>query len=121
MYLNKSLIIPLAACTALAGCSPSAVPQAPEKSNGRAVVIGVPENALPGQILFKVSPNYASTKASGGMDVEEHLLVPDLGDIKFERLFPACGRFEKRTREAGHRHAQIQDSYLCKRMFLARA
>ncbi len=101
MYLNKSLIIPLAACTALAGCSPSAVPQAPEKSNGRAVVIGVPENALPGQILFKVSPNYASTKASGGMDVEEHLLVPDLGDIKFERLFPACGRFEKRTREAG--------------------
>ncbi len=101
MYLNKSLIIPLAACTALAGCSPSAVPQAPEKSNGRAVVIGVPENALPGQILFKVSPNYASTKASGGMDVEEHLLVPELGDIKFERLFPACGRFEKRTREAG--------------------
>ena len=101
MYLNKSLIIPLAACTALAGCSPSAVPQAPEKSNGRAVVIGVPESALPGQILFKVSPNYASTKASGGMDVEEHLLVPDLGDIKFERLFPACGRFEKRTREAG--------------------
>ena len=101
MYLNKSLIIPLAACTALAGCSPSAVPQAPEKSNGRAVVVGVPENALPGQILFKVSPNYASTKASGGMDVEEHLLVPDLGDIKFERLFPACGRFEKRTREAG--------------------
>ena len=101
MYLNKSLIIPLAACTALAGCSPGAVPQAPEKSNGRAVVIGVPENALPGQILFKVSPNYASTKASGGMDVEEHLLVPDLGDIKFERLFPACGRFEKRTREAG--------------------
>ena len=101
MYLNKSLIIPLAACTALAGCSPSAVPQAPEKSNGRAVVIGVPENALPGQILFKVSPNYASTKASGGMDVEEHLLVPDLGGIKFERLFPACGRFEKRTREAG--------------------
>lgn len=101
MYLNKSLIIPLAACCALAGCSPSAVPQAPEKSNGRAVVVGVPENALPGQILFKVSPNYASTKASGGMDVEEHLLVPDLGDIKFERLFPACGRFEKRTREAG--------------------
>ena len=62
---------------------------------------GDARTALPGQILFKVSPSYAVTKATAGMDREEHLLVPELGEIRFERLFPACGRFEKRTREAG--------------------
>ena len=101
MYLNKSLIIPLAALGVLAGCTRSAEPESPEGNNHRAVIIGMADDALPGQILFKVSPSYAATKASVGMDAPEHLLVPELGDIKFERLFPACGRFEKRTHEAG--------------------
>ncbi|MBR5385079.1 MAG: S8 family serine peptidase [Bacteroidales bacterium] len=101
MYFKKTLFIPLAALVTLAGCTRNAESESPEGNNQRAVIIGVAENALPGQILFKVSPDYASTKASGGVYEEEHLLVPDLGDIKFERLFPSCGRFEKRTREAG--------------------
>ena len=101
MYLKQSLIIPLAALGVLAGCTRSAEPESPEGNGRRAVVIGDAAQALPGQILFKVSPVYTATKAAAGMDKEEHLLVPDLGDIKFERLFPACGRFEKRTREAG--------------------
>lgn len=101
MYLKQFLIIPLAALCVLAGCARGTEQESPEGNSHRAVVIGQPDHALPGQILFKVSPAYAATKASAGMDLEEHLLVPDLGNIKFERLFPACGRFEKRTREAG--------------------
>lgn len=101
MYLKQSLIIPLAALGVLAGCTRSAEPVSPEGNGRRAVVIGDAAQALPGQILFKVSPVYTATKAAAGTDKEEHLLVPDLGNIKFERLFPACGRFEKRTREAG--------------------
>lgn len=101
MYLNKSLFIPLAASVALAGCSPTAVPQSPRENQQRAAVIGVPENALPGQILFKVSSGFASTKAGGSMMEEDHLFVPSVGELRFERLFPSCGRYEKRTREAG--------------------
>ena len=101
MYLKQSVIIPLAALVVLAGCTRSAEPESPEGNHHRADIIGVADKALPGQILFKVSPAYAATKASAGADVEERLLVPELGEIKFERLFPACGRFEKRTREAG--------------------
>lgn len=101
MYLKQSIIIPLAALGVLAGCTRNAEPESPAGKEQRAVIIGDARSALPGQILFKVSPAYAATKASAGLDTEEHLLVPDLGNIKFERLFPACGRFEKRTREAG--------------------
>ncbi len=101
MYLNKSFFIPLAALGVLAGCTRNAEPESPQGKEAGAVVIGDARTALPGQILFKVSPSYAVTKATAGMDREEHLLVPELGEIRFERLFPACGRFEKRTREAG--------------------
>ena len=34
---------------------------------------------------------------------------------------PVQTQRQKRARQAAHRHAQIQDSYLCKRLFLARA
>ena len=101
MYLKQSFIIPLAALSVLAGCTRHTESESPEGNTHRAVIIGAADDALPGQLLFKVSPNYAATKAAAGMDTEEHLLVPNIGNIKFERLFPACGRFEKRTREAG--------------------
>ena len=101
MHLYQSVIIPLATLVVLAGCARNAEPESPEGNTQRAVIIGRADEAVPGQILFKVSPNYAATKAGTGMDEEEHLLVPELGNIRFERLFPACGRFEKRTREAG--------------------
>ena len=101
MYLKQSVIIPLAALCVLAGCSRKAESESPEGKNQRAVIIGQADDALPGQILFKVSPAYSATKAAAGVDMEEHLLVPELGNIKFERLFPACGRFEQRTHEAG--------------------
>ena len=101
MYLKQSVIIPLAALCVLAGCSRKAESESPEGKNQRAVIIGQADYALPGQILFKVSPAYSATKAAAGVDMEEHLLVPELGNIKFERLFPACGRFEQRTHEAG--------------------
>ena len=101
MYLKQSVIIPLAALCVLAGCSRKAESESPEGKHQRAVIIGQADYALPGQILFKVSPAYSATKAAAGVDMEEHLLVPELGNIKFERLFPACGRFEQRTHEAG--------------------
>ncbi len=74
------------------------------------VVVFSPDAAIQGEIIVKMKASGgvpskssgtvpASAPFSGGSGVDRILM--DIGTVSFERLFPDCGRFEKRTRDEG--------------------
>lgn len=77
-----------------------------EVSEGGAKVINASADALPGQVLVKLSPDACLTTKSAGSTTsivgngELDRLLMGMGTVRFERLFPD-GRFASRTHEAG--------------------
>lgn len=78
----------------------------PSGGNGP-IIINESPRALRGELIIKIKPESAATKAtgsigdalSGTMEVSE--ILAKNGKFKLERLFPECGRFEARTKAEG--------------------
>lgn len=76
------------------------------KSPGPVVVVFSPDAAIEGEIIVKVRSGATDgtiTRAGVGLSGNDQIdrVLMDVGSVSFERLFPACGRFEARTRAEG--------------------
>lgn len=70
------------------------------------VVVFSPDAAIEGEIIVKVRSGATDgtiTRAGVGLSGNDQIdrVLMDVGSVSFERLFPACGRFEARTRAEG--------------------
>lgn len=78
----------------------------PGRESPGPVVVFSPDAAIEGEIIVKVRSGVADgtmTRAGGGLSGNDQIdrVLMDVGSVSFERLFPACGRFEARTRAEG--------------------
>lgn len=106
--MNNRFLLIAALPVIFAGCERTG-----ENDNGRSdienvgpVVVFSPDAAIPGEIIVKMKPgaaDNAETRAGGGIsgNTEVDRILMTVGSVSFERLFPACGRFEARTEEEG--------------------
>lgn len=96
------LILTLAGCNGIGGNDNNgAVP-----GDGRPIVVFSPDAAIEGEIIVKMKPGAADeqiTRAGTGISGNSQLdrVLMSVGSISFERLFPDCGRFERRTKAEG--------------------
>ncbi len=99
------------ALLALASCAKDEAASGEGKeSSDTPIVVNASANAINGEIVFKLrgeaAPLIEQTRAQGGSatrsgNTEIDRVLTSVNTVKFERLFPACGRFEERTRREG--------------------
>ena len=96
------LLVMLAGCNGIGGNDNNG----PESKDGGPIVVFSPDAAIQGEIIVKMkagaadgSVTRAGTGLSGNTQIDRVLM--NVGSVSFERLFPACGRFEERTRKEG--------------------
>lgn len=100
--LLVALVLAMASCT-----QDPATNDGGEKTSGP-VIVNASSMAVNGEIIIKLkseaSVQAEKTRAAGavlsGSDQIDRILT-EAGTVKFERLFPAGGRFEERTRKEG--------------------
>lgn len=106
--LNKLLLSALIAAAASCAGEDRATPGGEENPAGP-IIVNASGAALSGEILIKLRPESSGvaerTRAAGastrsGIDQIDRILA-SVDAVKFERLFPECGRFEERTRREG--------------------
>ncbi|MCM1503445.1 MAG: S8 family serine peptidase [Bacteroidales bacterium] len=104
--IYKGLILALASA-GIAGCTGKGYISADEPGNDGPVVVNESVAAIDGEIIVKLKDSASAivTRAGvpagrSGIDQIDRVLT-ELGTVKFERLFPECGRFEERTRKEG--------------------
>lgn len=105
--ISKGLILTLF-LAGIGGCAGREHMQTDDGApSGGPVIVNESVAAIEGEIIVKLkeSASAAVTKAGipdgrSGIDQIDHVLS-ELGTVKFERLFPECGRFEERTRKEG--------------------
>lgn len=103
-------ILAIAVLAALASCAKDESAQRGGDTTDGPIVVNQSSNAVNGEIILKLKPDASpvveKTRATGtsdprsGIDELDRILT-QAGTMKFERLFPACGRFEERTRREG--------------------
>ena len=90
------------------GCSGRGyVPEEAGTPSGGPVIVNESVAAIDGEIIIKLKSGSEPclTKAGlpgdrSGIDQVDRVLT-EVGAVRFERLFPECGRFEERTRKEG--------------------
>ena len=108
-HIFKSLLL-AAAVLALAACAKEETGSHGGEDTAGPVIVNASSAAIDGEIILKFK-NEASgivekTRAAGavpagsGIDEIDRVLT-SVGTVRFERLFPAGGRFEERTRKEG--------------------
>ena len=108
-HIFKSLLL-AAAVLALASCAKEETGSHGGEDTAGPVIVNASSAAIDGEIILKFK-NEASgivekTRAAGavpagsGIDEIDRVLT-SVGTVRFERLFPAGGRFEERTRKEG--------------------
>lgn len=102
LAVTPLLAVMLAGCNGIGGNDNNG----PESKDNGPVVVFSPDAAIQGEIIVKMKPGAADEKTtrsgsvgSGNTEIDRVLI--SVGSISFERLFPACGRFEERTRKEG--------------------
>ena len=103
-------VLAVAALAALASCAKDEPAQRGGGTTDGPIIVNRSSSAIDGEIILKLksdaSPLVEKTRAAGapatrsGIDELDRVLT-EVGTVKFERLFPACGRFEERTRREG--------------------
>lgn len=96
------LLIMLAGCNGIGGNDNNG----PESKDGGPIVVFSPDAAIQGEIIVKMKAGAVKdnvTRAGEGMSGNSQIdrVLMSVGSISFERLFPACGRFEARTKKEG--------------------
>lgn len=96
------LILTLAGCNGI-GDNDN---KGPVSGDDRPIVVFSPDAAIEGEIIVKMRPGAADeqiTRAGTGISGDSQLdrVLMSVGSISFERLFPDCGRFERRTKAEG--------------------
>ena len=96
------LLIALAGCNGIGGNDNNG----PGSEDSGPIVVFSPDAAIQGEIIVKMkagAANETATRAggvtSGNTQIDRVLM--NVGSVSFERLFPACGRFEARTEKEG--------------------
>ncbi len=96
------LLVMLAGCNGIGGNENNG----PGSKDNGPIVVFSPEAAVQGEIIVKMKAGAADeplTRAGGvtsGNNQIDRVLM-NVGSVSFERLFPACGRFEARTKKEG--------------------
>lgn len=107
-HIFKSALL-AAALFALAACSKDETADSGGNDAGGPVIVNQSASAIDGEIVIKLKSGASGaverTRAAGiatrsGLDDLDRILT-SVGTVKFERLFPASGRFEERTRREG--------------------
>lgn len=96
------LILTLAGCNGIGDNDNNG----PVSGDDRPIVVFSPDAAIEGEIIVKMRPGAADeqiTRAGTGISGNSQLdrVLMSVGSISFERLFPDCGRFERRTKAEG--------------------
>lgn len=96
------LILTLAGCNGIGDNDNNG----PVSGDDRPIVVFSPDAAIEGEIIVKMRPGAADeqiTRAGTGISGDSQLdrVLMSVGSISFERLFPDCGRFERRTKAEG--------------------
>lgn len=96
-----------ALCVLIAGCDEKDLrPDGGLQDDAGPVIVNESPFAVPGEIILKLKTGAAPVTRSGlsgdrsGIDQIDNVLGT-IGTVRFERLFPECGRFEARTRTEG--------------------
>ena len=96
------LLVMLVGCNGIGGNENNR----PESEDSGPIVVFSPDAAIQGEIIVKMKAGAeagAITRAggltSGNTQIDRVLMT--VGSVSFERLFPACGRFEVRTKKEG--------------------
>ena len=96
------LLVMLAGCNGIGGNENNG----PGSKDNGPIVVFSPDAAVQGEIIVKMKAGAADeplTRAggvtSGNTQIDRVLM--NVGSVSFERLFPACGRFEARTKKEG--------------------
>lgn len=96
------LLVMLAGCNGIGGNDSNG----PVSEDNGPIVVFSPDAALQGEIIVKLkkgasdgAATRAGSSSSGNTQIDRVLM--NVGSISFERLFPACGRFEERTEKEG--------------------
>ncbi len=96
------LLIALAGCNGIGGNDNNG----PESKDSGPIVVFSPDAAIQGEIIVKMKAGAAdeTSTRSGGVtsgNTQIDRVLMNVGSVSFERLFPACGRFETRTKKEG--------------------
>ena len=96
------LLIALAGCNGIGGNENNG----PGSEDNGPIVVFSPDAAIQGEIIVKMKAGAASetTTRAGGVtsgNTQIDRVLMNVGSVSFERLFPACGRFEARTEKEG--------------------
>ncbi len=118
--MRNRFLLPVALLAAAAGCERIGGDDGgrPGAESDGPIVVFSPDAAIQGEIIVKMkasggvpSKSSATVRSStpgselgpvpvsGSTEVDRILM--DIGTVSFERLFPSCGRFEKRTADEG--------------------
>lgn len=91
----------------ITGCSEADLPDdGGQEGRSGPVIVNSSSMAAPGEIILKLKTDAVPASKSGmsadrsGIDQIDNVLGA-IGTVRFERLFPECGRFEERTRAEG--------------------
>ncbi len=96
------LLVMLAGCNGIGGNDNNG----PESEDSGPIVVFSPEAAIQGEIIVKMKAGASdeTTTRAGGVtsgNTQIDRVLMNVGSVSFERLFPACGRFEARTKKEG--------------------
>ena len=96
------LLVMLAGCNGIGGNENNG----PGSEDSGPIVVFSPEAAIQGEIIVKMKAGAADetiTRAGGATSGNTQIdrVLVNVGSVSFERLFPACGRFEARTQKEG--------------------
>lgn len=108
-YILKSLLL-AAAVISMAACAKEDIADNGGDATDGPVIINQSSSAINGEIVIKLKDNASSvvesTRAAGVVSTRSGIseldrVLNSVNAVAFERLFPACGRFEERTRKEG--------------------
>ncbi len=96
------LLVMLAGCNGIGGNENNG----PESEDSGPIVVFSPDAAIQGEIIVKMKAGAVDetiTRAGGATSGNTQIdrVLMNVGSVSFERLFPACGRFEARTKKEG--------------------
>lgn len=96
------LLVMLAGCNGIGGNENNG----PGSEDSGPIVVFSPEAAIQGEIIVKMKAGASdeTTTRAGGVtsgNTQIDRVLMNVGSVSFERLFPACGRFEARTKKEG--------------------
>ena len=96
------LLVMLAGCNGIGGNENNG----PGSEDSGPIVVFSPDAAIQGEIIVKMKAGAVDetiTRAGGATSGNTQIdrVLMNVGSVSFERLFPACGRFEARTKKEG--------------------